>query len=163
MTPWRTLIRYLLPENLAATVIYITFALAKTQAGLAQCGGSFQSGQMGQTVNLLLLASVVRIHHYPHRRYRHTDYVISTIKQGLETIMVASPFAFCTSCCSPIFPFMMPLIRLPPAVLVVLKPPHCTHQRSLSVGYQRVVRLRRTGISPKLQKFKTSKLQKITV
>ena len=29
--------------------------------------GSFQSGQMGQTVNLLLLASVVRIHHYPQK------------------------------------------------------------------------------------------------
>ena len=27
--------------------------------------GGFQSGQMGQTVNLLLLASVVRIHHHP--------------------------------------------------------------------------------------------------
>ena len=30
--------------------------------------GSFQSGQMGQTVNLLLLASVVRIHHYPQQK-----------------------------------------------------------------------------------------------
>ena len=28
----------------------------------------FQSGQMGQTVNLLLLASVVRIHHHPLRQ-----------------------------------------------------------------------------------------------
>ena len=27
--------------------------------------GDFQSGQMGQTVNLLLLASMVRIHHLP--------------------------------------------------------------------------------------------------
>ena len=39
---------------------FITFALA------LKAMGSFQSGQMGQTVNLLLLASVVRIHHYPH-------------------------------------------------------------------------------------------------
>ena len=30
--------------------------------------GGFQSGQMGQTVNLLLLASVVRIHHHPLRQ-----------------------------------------------------------------------------------------------
>ena len=27
--------------------------------------GSYQSGQMGQTVNLLAMPSVVRIHHYP--------------------------------------------------------------------------------------------------
>ena len=33
--------------------------------------GSFQSGQMGQTVNLLLLASVVRIHHYPQKSCNH--------------------------------------------------------------------------------------------
>ena len=33
--------------------------------------GSFQSGQMGQTVNLLLLASVVRIHHYPQQKRKH--------------------------------------------------------------------------------------------
>ena len=33
--------------------------------------GSFQSGQMGQTVNLLLLASVVRIHHYPQKSCSH--------------------------------------------------------------------------------------------
>ena len=32
--------------------------------------GSFQSGQMGQTVNLLLLASVVRIHHYPLQKLK---------------------------------------------------------------------------------------------
>ena len=33
--------------------------------------GSFQSGQMGQTVNLLLIASVVRIHHYPQQKKKH--------------------------------------------------------------------------------------------
>ena len=33
--------------------------------------GSFQSGQMGQTVNLLLIASVVRIHHYPQQKRKH--------------------------------------------------------------------------------------------
>ena len=27
--------------------------------------GKYQSGQMGQTVNLLAMPSVVRIHHYP--------------------------------------------------------------------------------------------------
>ena len=32
---------------------------------LKKKAGGFQSGQMGQTVNLLLLASVVRIHHHP--------------------------------------------------------------------------------------------------
>ncbi len=37
----------------------------------AQSLGSFQSGQMGQTVNLLLLASVVRIHHYPQKSCSH--------------------------------------------------------------------------------------------
>jgi hypothetical protein len=38
--------------------------------------GSFQSGQMGQTVNLLLLASVVRIHHYPQKRWCNTKNVL---------------------------------------------------------------------------------------
>ncbi len=33
--------------------------------------GEFQSGQMGQTVNLLLLASVVRIHPLPPQKPRH--------------------------------------------------------------------------------------------
>ena len=28
--------------------------------------GGYQSGQMGQTVNLLAMPSVVRIHHHPH-------------------------------------------------------------------------------------------------
>ena len=29
--------------------------------------GSYQSGQMGQTVNLLAMPSVVRIHHHPQK------------------------------------------------------------------------------------------------
>ncbi len=36
--------------------------------------GGYQSGQMGQTVNLLAMPSVVRIHHHPLQ------------KRGLQTI-----------------------------------------------------------------------------
>ena len=38
--------------------------------------GGFQSGQMGQTVNLLLLASVVRIHHHPPRERGYPDFKV---------------------------------------------------------------------------------------
>ena len=37
-------------------------------AGEGQNKGSYQSGQMGQTVNLLGTPSVVRIHHFPQKR-----------------------------------------------------------------------------------------------
>ena len=40
----------------------LTFALALEQIKLS---GGYQSGQMGQTVNLLAMPSVVRIHHHP--------------------------------------------------------------------------------------------------
>ncbi len=44
--------------------------------------GSFQSGQMGQTVNLLLLASVVRIHHYPRKSCSHMTAALFYFPQG---------------------------------------------------------------------------------
>ena len=55
--------------------------------------GGFQSGQMGQTVNLLLLASVVRIHHHPLRQE-------IALRQSLFFILFFCPlllfFSFCT-------------------------------------------------------------------
>ncbi len=41
--------------------------------------GTFQSGQMGQTVNLLLIASVVRIHLYPQGIYAERRERISVL------------------------------------------------------------------------------------
>ncbi len=43
--------------------------------------GSYQSGQMGQTVNLLAMPSVVRIHHYPlfpkiTQRYKDSVFIM---------------------------------------------------------------------------------------
>ena len=38
-----------------------------------QVKGGYQSGQMGQTVNLLALPSVVRIHHHPLLRIMITN------------------------------------------------------------------------------------------
>ena len=42
-----------------------TSLLLHPQNGKVCSSGSFQSGQMGQTVNLLATPSVVRIHHSP--------------------------------------------------------------------------------------------------
>ena len=35
--------------------------------------GGYQSGQMGQTVNLLAMPSVVRIHHHPLSKSRQAE------------------------------------------------------------------------------------------
>ena len=51
--------------------IIITFALA------LKSKGGYQSGQMGQTVNLLAMPSVVRIHHHPpHNAFKGASRVI---------------------------------------------------------------------------------------
>ena len=64
--------------------------------------GGFQSGQMGQTVNLLLLASVVRIHHHPLRQE-------IALRQSL---FLSSSFVL----------FFCPLLLSPSFILFILHP-----------------------------------------
>ena len=59
--------------------------------------GGFQSGQMGQTVNLLLLASVVRIHHHPLRQeiaLRQSLFLSSSFVLFFYPLLLF--FSFCT-------------------------------------------------------------------
>ena len=95
-----------------------TFALALQNKREAFGKGGYQSGQMGQTVNLLALPSVVRIHHHPPNITINVNIPVSVpTRQTRRDIMFFAP-----ACCEgfTVVPGMSPVAGLSVGVDILL-------------------------------------------
>ena len=95
--------------------------------------GEFPSGQRGQTVNLLLIASVVRIHLPPPTRKHQSDwcFFVGEKKVDSNPLKCHMPVAYCTTS-SQTGCLLIGLLRKP-GNRIHLPPPTKNHQNKLMV------------------------------